>query len=58
MIGTGGQPMNDRYLFRAKRTDTGEWYIGNLIDYPDGRNKIAEVGESWSLHEVDPSTIC
>ena len=50
--------MNDRYLFRAKRIDTGEWYIGNLVDCPDGRNVIAEVGGNWALHEVDPSTIC
>ena len=50
--------MQDRYLFRAKRIDTGEWYIGNLVDCPDGRNVIAEVGGNWSLHEVDQSTIC
>ena len=50
--------MNDRYLFRAKRIDTGEWCIGNLVDCPDGRNVIAEVGGNWALHEVDPSTIC
>lgn len=23
--------MNDRYLYRAKRTDNGEWIIGNLV---------------------------
>lgn len=50
--------MKDRYLFRAKRIDTGEWYIGNLVDCPDGRNVIAEVVGNWALHEVDPSTIC
>ena len=23
--------MSDRYLYKAKRTDNGEWVIGNLI---------------------------
>ena len=23
--------MNDRYLFRAKRTDNGEWVEGDLV---------------------------
>ena len=50
--------MKDRYLFREKRIDTGEWHIGNLVDCPDGRNVIAEVGGNCALHEVDPSTIC
>ena len=50
--------MNDRYLYRAKRTDNGEWVIGNLIDSPDGRNAISETSGDWGLHDVDPSTIC
>lgn len=50
--------MNDRYLFRAKRIDNGEWVIGNLIDSPDGRNAILETSGDWLLNEVDPSTIC
>ena len=50
--------MEDRYLFRAKRIDNGEWIIGNLIDSPDGRNAISETGGDWMLHEVDSSTIC
>lgn len=50
--------MNDRYLFRAKRIDTGEWIIGNLICSPDGRNAISETGGDWMLHEVDQYTIC
>lgn len=50
--------MNDRYLFRAKRIVNGEWIIGNLIDFPDGRNEIAKTNEDWMIHEVDQSTIC
>ena len=50
--------MNDRYLFRAKRIDNGEWVMGNLIDSPDGRNAIAETSAGWLIHEVCPSTIC
>ena len=50
--------MKDRYLFRAKRIVNGEWIIGNLIDYKDGRNDIAEKGGDWMIREVDPSTVC
>lgn len=50
--------MEDRYLFRAKRIVNGEWIVGNLIDYKDGRNDIAETGGDWMIREVDPSTVC
>lgn len=50
--------MENRYLFRAKRIDNGEWIIGNLIDYKDGRSDIAETSGDWMIREVDPSTIC
>ena len=50
--------MNDRYLFRAKRTDNGEQCIGNLVYYPDGTTDIGETGGDWMIHKVDPSTIC
>ena len=50
--------MNDRYLFRAKRIDNGEWVIGNLVYYPDGTTDIGETGGDWMIHKVDPSTIC
>lgn len=50
--------MNDRFLFRAKRIDNGEWVAGNLIDAPDGRNAISETSGDWELYEVIPSTIC
>ena len=33
--------MEDRYLFRAKRVDDGEWATGSLITCEDGTCKIA-----------------
>ena len=33
--------MEDRYLFKAKRTDNGEWVTGPLITCEDGTCKIA-----------------
>lgn len=32
--------MKDRYLFKAKRIDNGEWKIGTLIILPDGKHEI------------------
>lgn len=29
--------MENRYLFRGKRTDNGEWEIGSLIALSDGK---------------------
>lgn len=52
--------MNDRYLFRAKRIDNGEWVEG-LPSY----NENAEIGQievyhkaAFVFYDVDPSTIC
>ena len=64
--------MNDRYLYRAKRTDNGEWVEGNLIhakkDYYICENPYECMNEYSSLNGqsygfggfkfVDPSTIC
>lgn len=61
--------MENRYLFRGKRIDNGEWEIGSLIALPDGKFEIANNCENppdsdpmWKkcviTHEVDPSTIC
>ena len=58
--------MNDRYLFRAKRTDNGEWVEGALFD---GKEHCI-IGQKIKFspyvsieckiigYEVDPSTIC
>ena len=34
--------MNDRYLFRAKRIDNGEWVEGNYVHTRLGREMIAD----------------
>lgn len=61
--------MEDRYLFRGKRLDNGEWEIGSLIILPNGKYEIINVylssldndpmwGSCITMHLVDPSTIC
>lgn len=64
--------MNDRYLYKAKRTNNGEWIIGNLIIF-EGIVYIMEdentcirayydggdcVDFDARAYKVDPSTIC
>ena len=59
--------MNDRYLYRAKRTDNGEWVVG-FYHWTNWRNtqtkEIVEVTHSilpidcQDSYHVDPSTIC
>ena len=61
--------MEDRYLFKAKRTDNGEWEIGSLIALPTGEYEISnkcnnppDCDPMWDkvviTHKVDPTTIC
>ena len=58
--------MNDRYLYRAKRTDNGEWVEGCLLIIDDSEYRIAtsclqgDVKELLNVcaYEVDTSTIC
>ena len=65
--------MQERYLFRGKRIDNGEWVIGNCIDdgvtgqvfihtVGNSVNESDKVGEEGCLQfvafEVAPSTIC
>lgn len=58
--------MNDRYLYRAKRTDNGEWVEGCLLIIDDSEYRIAtsclqgDVKELLNVcaYEVDQSTIC
>lgn len=58
--------MNDRYLYRAKRTDNGEWVEGCLLIIDDTEYRIAtsclqgDVKELLNVcaYEVDQSTIC
>lgn len=61
--------MKDRYLFKAKRIDNGEWEIGSLIALPTGEYEISnkcnnppDCDPMWDkvviTHKVEPSTIC
>lgn len=61
--------MEDRYLFKAKRIDNGEWEIGSLIALPTGEYEILnkcnnppDCDPMWDkvviTYKVDPFTIC
>lgn len=52
--------MEDRYLFKAKRLDNGEWVQGNLVFSVYHKNDVCvgQYGNEVGMHEVDPSTIC
>lgn len=52
--------MNDRYLYRAKRTDNGEWVEGDLVHsvYKINDICVGKYGSDVGLHQVDESTIC
>lgn len=66
--------MEDRYLFKAKRLDNGEWVIGNLIQSPffkgvrswissekEDKTRLRSISRTqalWNSIEVDSSTIC
>ena len=69
-----GENMEDRYLFKAKRTDNGEWVIGNLITNVFFRlgqsipyilcsdkaeyDCFEDFTEENGIFEVRPDTIC
>jgi uncharacterized phage protein (TIGR01671 family) len=61
-----GENMEDRYLFKAKRVDDGEWVTGSLITCEDGTCKIAtsclegKADEPILVcaYDVDRDTIC
>lgn len=52
--------MENRYLFRGKRKDNGEWVFGDLVHsvYKIGDTCVGQYGNEVGMHEVDPSTIC
>ena len=52
--------MEDRFLFRAKRKDNGEWIFGNLIQTDDGVYIIQNYVPQHLIknYEVDQSTAC
>lgn len=55
--------MENRYLFRGKRIDNGEWVQGSLVQTVAGSYIVVPykhetiLGEG-SVIEIDPSTIC
>lgn len=69
-----GMRMQDRYLFRGKRIDNGEWVHGYLFDdgFENGRVFIGGIViekyngtacDDWNVtginfYEIDPNTIC
>lgn len=52
--------MNNRYLYRAKRTDNGEWVEGDLVHsvYKINDVCVGKYGSEVGMHQVDESTIC
>lgn len=52
--------MGNRYLFRGKRKDNGEWVFGDLVHsvYKIGDTCVGQYGNEVGMHEVDPSTVC
>ena len=54
--------MEDRYLFKAKRPDNGEWVVGYIVRYGyTGKEKYYIVpGYASDLYaiKIDPDTIC
>ena len=51
--------MNDRYLYRAKRMDNGEWTYGYLYGIWERKYILWGMTNNVpDMTEVDPSTIC
>ena len=66
--------MNDRYLYRAKRIDNGEWIVGSLIQATyfgsirswisseqEDKARLREISSNqavWRAFEVRTDTIC
>ena len=52
--------MENRYLYRGKRKDNGEWIFGNLIQTDDGVYIIQNYVPQHLIknYEVDQSTVC
>lgn len=52
--------MENRFLFRGKRIDNGEWVFGDLVHsvYKIGDTCVGQYGNEVGMHKVDPSTVC
>ena len=54
-----GENMEDRYLFKTKRTDNGEWVQGYLFGIWEKRYILwGMTNDIPNMIEVDPTTIC
>lgn len=50
--------MKNRYLFRGKRIDNGEWVVGHFYEFMDKSYILPPFTSKDLTYEVDPSTIC
>ena len=52
--------MNDRYLYKAKRIDNGEWVEGDLVHsvYKINDTCVGKYGSDVGIHQVCENTIC
>ena len=50
--------MEDRYLFKAKRTDNGEWIVGYLYRLSENNPPFIMLRKYGERYEVDEHTIC
>lgn len=51
--------MNDRYLFKAKRVDNGEWIVGYLYRLSENNPPFIMLSDRYGeSYEVDKHTLC
>lgn len=50
--------MEDRYLFKAKRVDDGEWIVGYLYRLSENNPPFIMLRKYGKSYEVDEHTIC
>ncbi len=53
-----GENMKDRYLFKAKRLDNGEWIVGYLYRLSENNPPFVMLRKYGESYEVDEHTIC
>lgn len=53
-----GETMVDRYLFKAKRIDNGEWVVGYLYRLSENNPPFIMLRKYGENYEVDEHTIC
>lgn len=50
--------MEDRYLYKAKRVDNGEWVVGYLYRLSENNPPFIMLRKYGESYEVDENTIC